>query len=189
MDSDRRQADISVLSSDRPGRAEIVARMIHELSRRAQPKSRRSIARRCPTRCSNRKFSATKKAHSPARAIETGWLSWRTRDALSGRDRRHVAHRAGQTAARARERRFERLGGQSVSVLARSRRQTGRSNSSCATDDFAKTCITGSTPLPSAATLSERQVDIPVLAERSSRIARTGIRSTASRLREAIDML
>ena len=65
--------------SDRSGK-EVVARMIHELSRRgAERSSRRSTAPRCPTRCSSRRFSATRRGRSPARttASRAGW-SWRT---------------------------------------------------------------------------------------------------------------
>ena len=75
------KSDISVLILGPTGSGkELVARMIHELSRRGtESASRPSTARRCPTRCSNRRSSATKRARSPAPTIASpGASSWPT---------------------------------------------------------------------------------------------------------------
>ena len=100
------KSDISVLILGPTGSGkEVVARMIHELSRAQRARSsRRSTARRCPTRCSSRRSSATRRARSPARTIASpGRLELANDGTLFLDEIGDMSlDRAGQAAARAR---------------------------------------------------------------------------------------
>ena len=167
------KSDISVLILGPTGSGkELVARMIHDLSRAVEgDTSRPSTAPRCPTRCSSRRSSATKKAPSPARTTASrGGSSWPTAARCSST--RSATCRIVAQAKLLRvleDRKFERLGGQKpVQVDFRLISATNRPLEQFVRDarfreDLYYRVNAFAIRLPS---LRERPVDIPVLANR-----------------------
>ena len=166
------KSDISVLILGPTGSGkEVVARMIHELSRRGRRTSRPSTARRCPTRCSNRRSSATRRARSPGPTTASPAASeLADRGTLFLDEIGDLSLVAQAKLLRVLEdRRFERLGGQkSIQVDFRLISATNRPLDQFVRDsrfreDLYYRVNAFSIRLPS---LRERPVDIPVLASR-----------------------
>jgi len=90
--------------------------MIHELSRRTVAKFQAVNCAALPTRSSNRKSSLRERRVTGAHDRKPGRLELANEARSPRRDRRHVAHRAGEAPARLEEP-IERLGGhKSISV-------------------------------------------------------------------------
>jgi DNA-binding NtrC family response regulator len=165
------KSDIAVLILGPTGSGkEVVARMIHELSRRGTERFQASTARRCPTRCSNRKSSGSKKARSRAHTIESRTTGARRHGTLFLDEIGDLSLVAQAKLLRVLEdRRFERLGGQkSLQVDFRLISATNRPLDQFVRDarfreDLYYRVNAFSIRLPS---LRERPVDIPVLANR-----------------------